>query len=207
MEVHPRRVGAAPFARRLGASLLDNAAALLLFYPSSLFLSVFENPAPGFVACYVALNQLFVLAWTLCRDAWWPGQGLGKRIAAVLIVEARSDNPASRLRCIWRQTICAFIVLSLYLPIYLYLFRSPQIIPQAVISSLLSVAIPVRLPLFLAPGQLEAAGEMIVAHMLVLGFILLEALLAFRRPGGRRIIDFLAGTRVVDVKAKRTPAT
>lgn len=197
---------AAPFSRRFGATLLDSGAALLLFYPASFLLSFAENAPPWFVVLYLAASQAFVVGWTLCKDAWWRGQGIGKRIAAVLIVESRTNDPASRRRCVWRQAIYFFIVLALYLPIYLNIFRSLEILGEAVISSVLSVAIPVRLPMFLLPDQQTNTGEMLVAHMLVLGFILLEALLAFSRRDGRRIIDFLAGTRVVDAKSMRSPA-
>ena len=195
-----RKLSTAPIGRRVGASLLDNAAALLLIYPASFLLSFVGNAPPLFVILCVGLNQALVLGWTLCKDAWWPGQGIGKRMAAVLIIEARTDNPASRLRCVWRQTIFALIVLAFYLPVYRNLWPSLAIVPQAAISSLLSVAIPVRLPMFLLPDQQTSTGEMLIAHLLVLGFILLEALLAFSRHDGQRIVDFLAGTRVADAR-------
>jgi uncharacterized RDD family membrane protein YckC len=207
IDPQPRRLSAAPLGRRVGASLLDNAAALLVIYPATFLLSSAENVAPLVIVLCVGLNQALVVGWTLCRDAWWRGQGIGKRMAAVLIVESRTGAPASRLRCVWRQTIFTLIVLAVYLPIYLNSFPSPAILPQAVISSLLSVAIPVRLPMFLLPQQQTDSGEMLIAHILVLGFILLEALLAFSRSDARRIIDFLAGTRVADGKAVSSPVT
>lgn len=203
----PLGVSPAPLGRRVGAALLDNAAALLVIYPASFLLSFAENVSPLVFVLWVGLNQTLVVGWTLLKDAWWRGQGMGKRMAAVLIVESRSNNPASRLRCVWRQAVFTLIVLAVYLPFYLNTFLSPAILPQAVISSLLSVAIPVRLPMFLQPEQQTASGETLIAHMLVLGFILLEALLVFSRRDARRMVDFLAGTRVVDAKAMRSPGT
>ena len=193
----------APFGRRVGAALLDSAAALLVIYPATLLLSSVESVAALVIVLCVGLNQALVLGWTLFKDAWWRGQGVGKRMAAVLIVESRGNHPASRLRSVWRQTIFTLIVLAIYLPVYLNHWPSPAIVPQAVISSLLSVAIPVRLPVFLLPDQQTNVGAILNAHLIVLGFILLEALLAYSRPDGRRIIDFLAGTRVADARPVR----
>jgi uncharacterized RDD family membrane protein YckC len=195
----------APFGRRVGAALLDSAAALLVIYPATLLLSSAESVAALVIVLCVGLNQALVVGWTLFKDAWWRGHGVGTKMAAVLIVESHGNNPASRLRCVWRQAIFTIIVLAVYLPVYLNSFPSPAILPQAVISSLLSVAIPERLPMFLLPQQQTDSGEMLSAHILVLGFILLEALLAFSRSDARRIIDFLAGTRVADGKAVSTP--
>lgn len=201
----PREFFPAPFQRRVGAALLDSAAALLIIYSATFLFSSAQNIAPTVLVLWVGLNQALVVGWTLFKDAWWPGQGVGKRMASVLIVQFRSNAPASRLRCVWRQAVFSLLVLVVYLPLYLNSFPSPAVLPQAVISSLLSVAMPVRLPIFLLPEQQAATGELFIAHMLVLGFILLEALLAFTRPGGRRIVDFLAGTRVVDGKGVNTP--
>lgn len=198
-----RELSPAPFGRRVGASLLDNAAALLVVYPASFLLSFAGNAPPLILVLCVGLNQALVLGWTLCRDAWWPGRGIGKTIAGIVIVESRTNTPSSRLRSVWRQTVFALIVLAIYLPVYLNQWPSPAIVPQAVISSLLSVAIPVRLPMFLLPDQQTITGEFLIAHLLVLGFVLLEALLAYSRPDGRRIIDFLAGTRVADSRSVR----
>jgi hypothetical protein len=196
-----RALSAVPIGRRAGASLLDSGAALLLIYSGSLLLSFADQHAsPGFVAACLAAYQVCVLSWTLFRDAWWRGQGIGKRVGSILLVTSVTNYPASTLRCIWRQAIFVVIVFGLYLPMYLYVFRSPAIIGQALASSLVSVAAPVRLVMFLLPNQ-KAVGEMIFAHMLVLGFMLLEALLVYWRKDGRRIIDLLAGTRVVDAKS------
>lgn len=81
------------------------------------------------------------------------------------------------------------------------LIGSPEVIASAVASSLVSVAAPVRLVMFLLPDQAKSAGDMALAHYLVMGFMALEALLVFSRSDHRRIIDLLAGTQVVDAKS------
>jgi uncharacterized RDD family membrane protein YckC len=92
-------------------------------------------------------------------------------------------------------------VLGLYLPVYLYIFRSATIVKQALASSLLSAAAPIRLAAFLPPDRFKAAGELVVAHVLVVSFILLEGMMIFCREDRRRIIDLLAGTQVVDARS------
>jgi uncharacterized RDD family membrane protein YckC len=197
-----RVLAAAPIGRRFGALLLDSAAALFLVFSGSKLLSLaYQQTPPWFVAVFLAVYQVCVLSWTLGRDSWWRGQGIGKRAGAVLVVDSHTHRPASRLRCIWRQAIFVFIVLALYLPAYLYFTGPSQVIGWAVASSLISVAAPVRLVVFLLPDQAKTAGDMVLAHFLVMGFLALEALLVFSRSDRRRIIDFLAGTQVVDAKS------
>jgi hypothetical protein len=191
----------APMGRRFGACLLDSGLALLVIYLGSLLLTYLVGHAsPGFVGVYLAAYQVCVLSWVLYRDAWWRGQGIGKRVGGILLVVSRSQHPAGALRCISRQAIFIFIASGLYLPVYLHVFQSPAIIGQAFASAFVSAAAPVRLLMFLLPNQ-KAAGEMIFAHMLVLGFVLLETLMVYSRKDGRRIVDLLAGTQVVDAKA------
>jgi uncharacterized RDD family membrane protein YckC len=192
----------APVSRRFGALLLDSAAGLLLVYSGNQLVDfAYSNTPALFVVACVTAFQFTILGWTLCKDSWWQGQGLGKRLGAVLVADFRTNQPANRFRCIWRQTIFIFIVFALYLPAYLYVVPSPDMISSAVASSLVTVAAPLRLVAFLLPDQTKAAGDMVFAQFLVLGFMLLEALMVMSRRDGRRIVDLLAGTQVVDAKS------
>lgn len=191
----------APLGRRIGAHLLDSAAALIVIHLALVPVSLAYQL--GFGLGYLIACQIFVVAWVLLRDSWWPGQSLGKRLGRILITASQTGQPASRLRCIWRQVIFTFVAAACYLPAYLYLFRSPEMITQALFSSLLTVTAPIRLLGFLLPSQEASAGPVMTAHMVILGFILLEGLMVYSRANRRRIIDRLAGVTIVDAKSPR----
>lgn len=199
---NPHRSPPAPLGHRLAAFLFDNVAALLLLYSGLALLHLVQlHAAPWFVALYLFGYQMCVLCWALFKDAWWRGQGIGKKIGRILLVD-HTNRPAGRLRCIWRQTIFILILLGLYLPFYLRFSLSPDLLKQMVLSSLLSVDAPLRLATILLPDSTQA--DRFSAHVLVLGFLLLEALLVYTRSDRRRIVDFLAGTQVADAKSTQT---
>lgn len=191
------QVSPAPLGRRIGANLLDSGVALLVIYLGLLPISLAYQL--GFGPLYLAAYQSCVIAWVLFKDAWWPGQGLGKRVGRILLTESRTGKPATRLRCVGRQAIFTVAVMAFYLPAYLFLSQSPELNRQALFSSLLTVVAPIRLLAFLLP-EAKSGGPVMVAHLLVLGFILLEALMVYRRNDRRRIIDLLAGVTVVDAR-------
>ena len=91
----PAQSSAAPLPRRIGAHLLDSGLALLVAYLFTLLM----GPAYslGFGDFYTALGQSFIIAWVLLKDAWWPGQSIGKRVARIRIVEVKGRKTASRL--------------------------------------------------------------------------------------------------------------
>jgi RDD family len=184
-------------ARRIGAHLLDSGLALLVIYLSVRLMPL--GQAYGFGGLYLPLCQSFIIGWVILKDAWWPGQSLGKRVARIVITMSSTGKPASRLRCVGRQTIFALLVAAIYVPSYLFQFRSADVISQALYSSLLSAVAPIRLLPFLLTDQ-AASNPLLVAHILVLGLILLEALMVYGRKDHRRIVDLLAGVRVVDAK-------
>jgi len=187
-----------PMARRIGAHLLDSGLALLVIYLSIRSMP-FAQAYGGFGGLYLPLCQSFIIGWVILKDAWWPGQSLGKRVARIAIAMSSTEEPASRLRCVGRQTIFTLLVAAIYLPSYLFQFRSADVISQALYSSLLSAVAPIRLLTFFLPDQ-AASNPLLVAHILVLGLILLEALMVYGRKDHRRIVDLLAGVRVVESK-------
>lgn len=159
------------------------------------------NTAPLLLGACLYAYQVCLVGWTLFKDSWWEGQGIGKRVGSVFLARAYTHRPASRLRCVWRQAILFFIVLALYLPCYLYFLPSLSMVGTAVASSLVSVAAPVRLLMFVLPDQAKTSGNMVIAHFLILGFMTLEALMVLSRRDGRRIIDLLAGTQVLSARS------
>ncbi len=88
------------------------------------------------------------------------------------------------------------------LPFDLYIIPSLAIVGPAIASSLVSVAAPVRLVMFLVPAQTQAAGSMIYPQLVVMAFMALEALMAMSQRDGRRLLDLLARTQVLDAKAE-----
>lgn len=197
-----RRSPPAPLGRRFAAFLFDNGAALILLYSGLALLNLLQrNASPGIITLYLFGYQTCILCWALFKDAWWRGQGIGKKIVHIWLVD-HTNCPASRLRCIWRQTIFVLILLALYLPLYLRYSLSPDALKQMVLSSLISVDAPLRLATTLLPDSTKAGG--ISTHILVIGFIVLEALLIYTRADRRRIVDFLAGTQVVGAKSTQT---
>lgn len=188
----------APLNRRFGASLLDNAFALAAFYLSTLPIGFAYQH--GFGDFYLAVCQSLIIAWALLKDAWWPGQSLGKRISRVVIATAGSENPAARLRCVGRQAIFTLIAAIFYLPAYFYFFPTADSLRQGIFSAVVSVSAPIRLLGFLPAAATRSVNPIIVAHLLLLGFVLLEFIFIYRRPDRRRILDLLARTEVSDDK-------
>jgi hypothetical protein len=71
---------------------------------------------------------------------------------------------------------------------------------QAVFSTILTVGAPVRLLGFLPAAANGASNAITIAHLLVLGFVVVELALVYRRGDRRRLVDLLAGVKVVDAK-------
>jgi uncharacterized RDD family membrane protein YckC len=198
---HGELFSRAPLGRRIGAHLLDSCFALLVIYLGTLpLVFAYEH---GFGDLYLAIYHSFVIGWVVLKDSWWPGQSLGKRIARILIAAGKMGGPASRLQCVKRQAIFILLVGMIYFPAYLYISGDPIFLRQAFLSTLLSVVAPIRLLAFLFPSYATSGGSIFVAHMLVLGFVLVEGFLVYRRPDGRRIIDLLAGVQVVGDRGTR----
>ena len=193
--------------RRFGACLLDNAAALVIMYGGLQLVSGFGTAFPSLARVFLYVFQACLVGWVVLKDAWWPGQGIGKRMAGVFLAAAHTHHKASRLRCAWRQTISVIIFLALYLTVDLYVLPAWSMVGFALASSLASVAAPVRLLMYLVPAQARSGSEMVIAHFLVLGFMTVEALMVVSRRDGRRIIDLLAGTQVCGTRGKRLQPT
>lgn len=184
----------APLNRRLGASLLDNAFALAAIYLSTLPID-FANQH-GFGGLYLAGCQSFLIAWALLKDAWWPGQSLGKRVTGTVITPAATENPATRIHCVGRQAIFTLVAAIIYLPAYFYFLPAVESLKQGFFSSVLSVSAPIRLLGFLPGAASRPLNAIVVAHLILLGFVLLELIITYRRPDRRRILDLLARTQV-----------
>jgi uncharacterized RDD family membrane protein YckC len=184
----------ASLARRIGAHLLDSGLVLLVAYLSTLPISFAFNY--GFGDLYLAVCQSIVIGYGLLKDAWWPGQSAGKRVARIRIVRVQTGDAATRLRCVGRQTILIFAVGLIYLFAYLSVSYSPGLASQAVLSTVLSAGAPIRLVPLLPNATFS--NPIIIGHLVVLAFFALELAMAYRLGGRRRIVDLLAGTQVVD---------
>ena len=184
----------APLNRRFGASLLDNAFALAAIYLSTVPIH-FANQH-GFGHFYLAVCQSFIIAWAILKDAWWPGQSAGKRISRIAITTAGTGNAATRLRCVGRQVIFTLIAAIFYLPAYFYFLPTVDSVKQGIFSTVLSASAPIRLLGFLPAAATRSFNPIIVAHLLLLGFVILELIVICRRPDRRRILDLLARTEV-----------
>jgi uncharacterized RDD family membrane protein YckC len=188
------RSAPAPLLRRIGAHLLDSALTLLAAYLATAAIQPAYNL--GFGDVYLALCQSFIIGWVVLKDSWWPGQSLGKRVSRIRIIDPKSGTSATRFHCVWRMTIFILVAAAIYLPAYLSISRSPDFVKQAVFSAVLSAGAPIRLPPLLP--ALKSLGPIAIAHLILLGFVVLELALVYRRRDRRRIVDLLAGTQVID---------
>ena len=191
----------APVARRIGAHLLDSALGLLAFYLITLpMASAF---AGGMGNLYVAFCQVFVISWVLFKDAWWPGQSLGKKAARIRIMTSQTGLPATRMRCVGRQAIFVLLLAVINLPGFRYFFQSAEIAQFLFTSSLMSAVAPERLLTALFPREGSFFTLANLPQLLVPAFILVEAFLVCTRSDRRRIVDLLAGTKVADDRGPR----
>ena len=197
----PEPFAPAPVVRRIGAHLLDSALGLLVFYLITVPMAFASSIGLGDL--YVALCQAFVIAWVVFKDAWWPGQSLGKKIARIRIVMSQTGLPATRMRCVGRQAIFAALLVIITLSTLLYSFWSGEIAQLLFTSGVLSAVAPERLITLFFPGQGSVFTEANIPHLFVLGFLLVEALLVYARSDRRRVVDLLAGTKVVDDRGPR----
>lgn len=186
----------APLTRRIGANLVDSGLGLLVIYLSTLPIQFAYDH--GFGDFYLAICQSFVIGWALLKDSWWPGRSLGKKVARIRVTMAGTGQSATRLRCVGRQAIFAALLAAITLPTYFYSFQSTLLARQAILSAVLSATAPIRVLTVLRPGQTEFFGPGNIPLLGMLAFILIEAILVYARSDRRRIVDLLAGTKVVD---------
>ena len=193
------RFSPAPLGRRIGAQLIDSGLGWLVIHLSTLPIQSAYNR--GFGDLYLAMCQSFIIGWAVCKDAWWPGQSLGKRVARISIASASTGERTTRYHAIGRQVIFIGLLVAINVAAYVYVFAaSPTIISQAIFASMISAAAPIRVLAVFLPvsGPLDAGNP----QLLVLGFLVAEALLVYRHAGRRRIVDLLARTAVADQSSR-----
>ena len=104
----------APIGRRFGAFLLDSAVGtVILLIPTLLPL---VDPHPHAPSWFPISYFILLFGWILGKDALWPGQGLGKRVAHILIALRATGDTATRLRCVWRQIVYFAVPFAVVLP-------------------------------------------------------------------------------------------
>lgn len=192
----PAQSSPAPLTRRIGAHLLDSALGLFVIYLVTMPMGfAYGN---GFGDLYAAVCQSFVIAWAALKDAWWPGQSFGKRIARIVIADLKTGQRATRLHCVGRQAIFMASLVAIALSATLPFVRTAEFTRFAIISGVISAVAPLRLLRTFAPASAPLFQSAHLSPLLSLGLVLVEALLIYRRADRRRIVDLLAGTQVLD---------
>jgi hypothetical protein len=194
----------APLSRRFGAQLLDSALGLLVIHLSTLPIQFAYNH--GFGELYLAICQSFVIGWAVLKDAWWPGQSLGKRVARIFIAASPTGERATRLRSVGRQAIFTVLLTAINLAAYRYLFPTggPEMIRMAIVASVLSAAAPIRVLAVFLPSQTPLLDPGKIPQLLILSFLIVEALVVFARRDRKRTVDLLARTEVLPRHKPRT---
>lgn len=190
------RSSPAPIPRRIGAHLLDSALGLFVIYLLTMPMAFAFGHGLGNL--YAALCQAFAIGWAVLKDAWWPGQSFGKRIARIVIADLKTGQRTTRLHCVARQAIFMAVLIAIALSATLPFVQTAELTRFAIIAGVMSAIAPLRLLTMFAPAAAPLFQSAHLSPLLSLGFVLLEALLIYSRADRRRIVDLLPGTQVLD---------
>ncbi len=176
--------GKASLVNRFLASIIDGIVAAVFIVPGYFLLMIVVLISvasggkdiamlTGMVVAFILFSVLYACAliYSLIKDGLWQGRSFGKKKLSLRVVRLETNRPCTKWRSFFRNGMAS--VLSLI---------------GGIVGVVLALAMDIESPELIN----------LVVYLTILPLSMADVICAFVRKDGRRIVDLIAGTQVIN---------